>query len=191
MHNRILLFSRYKTEKLYWMNNFEVLRLYTCFHSIILLEYQICVSTHHHHHHWQNSPFWAISFLRRFCQIASGFDLFEFRNNNFFTEQGRQPCVQPPTWRTRSLYLGPPRNRVAQSYLQAPGSLFVAFYDLQGYGGYTSILTRLQTGILRLIFGNINLYDQPLHIIFTSSDSKFKIWSITTVRLSQINPSVL
>jgi hypothetical protein len=22
--------------------------------------------------------------------------------------QGRQPCVQPPTWRTRSLYLYPP-----------------------------------------------------------------------------------
>jgi hypothetical protein len=25
----------------------------------------------------------------------------------FFTEQGRQPCVQPPTWRTWSLYLCP------------------------------------------------------------------------------------
>jgi hypothetical protein len=22
-----------------------------------------------HHHRWQNSPFWAIAFLRRFCQI--------------------------------------------------------------------------------------------------------------------------
>jgi hypothetical protein len=26
----------------------------------------------------------------------------------FFTEQGRQSCVQPPTWRTRSLHLCPP-----------------------------------------------------------------------------------
>jgi hypothetical protein len=26
----------------------------------------------------------------------------------FFTELGRQLCVQPPTWRTRSLYLCPP-----------------------------------------------------------------------------------
>jgi hypothetical protein len=25
-----------------------------------------------------------------------------------FTEQGFQPCVQPPMWRTRSLYLCPP-----------------------------------------------------------------------------------
>jgi hypothetical protein len=34
-----------------------------------------------------------------------------------------------------------PRNRVAQLYLQALGSLFVAPYDSQGYGG--GILTRL------------------------------------------------
>jgi hypothetical protein len=32
---------------------------------------------------------------------------------------------RPPTWRTKSPYL----------YLQALGSLFVAFYDSQGYGG--------------------------------------------------------
>jgi hypothetical protein len=37
-----------------------------------------------------------------------------------------------------------PRNRVAQLYPQAPGSLFVAFYDSQGYGG--GILTRLYAG---------------------------------------------
>jgi hypothetical protein len=34
--------------------------------------------------------------------------------------------------------------RVAQLYPQALGSLFVAFYDSQGYGG--DILTRLHTG---------------------------------------------
>jgi hypothetical protein len=32
---------------------------------------------------------------------------------------------------------------VAQLYLQAPGSLFVTFYDSQGYG--TGILTSLHT----------------------------------------------
>jgi hypothetical protein len=26
----------------------------------------------------------------------------------FFTQQSRQPCVQPPTWRIWSLYLCPP-----------------------------------------------------------------------------------
>jgi hypothetical protein len=37
-----------------------------------------------------------------------------------------------------------PRNRVAQLYSQALGSLFVAFYDSQGYGG--GIRPRLHTG---------------------------------------------
>jgi hypothetical protein len=39
-----------------------------------------------------------------------------------------------------------PRNRVAQLYLQALDSLFVASYDSQGYGG--GIRTRLHTGSL-------------------------------------------
>jgi hypothetical protein len=36
------------------------------------------------------------------------------------------------------------RDSVAQLYPQAPGSLFVSFYDSQGYGG--GILTRLPDG---------------------------------------------
>jgi hypothetical protein len=36
-------------------------------------------------------------------------------------------------------------DRVAQLYPQAPGSLFVAFYDSQDYGG--GILTHLHTGL--------------------------------------------
>jgi hypothetical protein len=61
-----------------------------------------------YHHHWQKCLISAIAFLRRFCQIASGFHFFGFRNSNSFTEQSRQPRVQPPAWRTRSLYLYPP-----------------------------------------------------------------------------------
>jgi hypothetical protein len=38
-----------------------------------------------------------------------------------------------------------PSDRVAQLYPQARGSLFVAFYDSQGYGG--GILTHLHKGI--------------------------------------------
>jgi hypothetical protein len=38
-----------------------------------------------------------------------------------------------------------PSNGVAQLYIQAPGSLFFAFYDSQGYGG--GILTRLHKGV--------------------------------------------
>jgi hypothetical protein len=37
-----------------------------------------------------------------------------------------------------------PRNRVAQLYPQAMGSLFVASYDSQGYGG--GLRTSLHTG---------------------------------------------
>jgi hypothetical protein len=38
-----------------------------------------------------------------------------------------------------------PSDRVAQLYTQAPGSLFVAFYDSHGYDG--GILISLHTGI--------------------------------------------
>jgi hypothetical protein len=37
-----------------------------------------------------------------------------------------------------------PSDRMAQLYPQAPGSLFVSFYDSQAHGGV--ILTSLQTG---------------------------------------------
>jgi hypothetical protein len=61
------------------------------------------------HHYWQNSPFWAIAFLRRFCQIGLflAIHFFGFRNN-FFTEQGRQPCAQPPNMKIMFPYLCPP-----------------------------------------------------------------------------------
>jgi hypothetical protein len=52
---------------------------------------------HYQHHHWQNSPLWAMDFLRTFSQIASGFHFSGFRDNNFFTRQDRQPVIQPPT----------------------------------------------------------------------------------------------
>jgi hypothetical protein len=42
-----------------------------------------------------------------------------------------------------------PRNRVAQLNLQALGSLFVASYDSQGYGG--GILPRVHTRLLALV----------------------------------------
>jgi hypothetical protein len=62
-----------------------------------------------------------------------------------FTEQGRQPCAQPPPNLEDqvSLFISP-SDRMAQLYPRAPGSFFVAFYDSQGYGG--GILTRLHTG---------------------------------------------
>jgi hypothetical protein len=38
----------------------------------------------------------------------------------------------PPTWRARFLYIYLPRNRMAQLYPQALGSLFVTSYDSLG-----------------------------------------------------------
>jgi hypothetical protein len=67
-------------------------------------------------HHWCNSPLWAIAILRSFCQIClfpatcresdhPVFPSLDFAKIFSFTEQGRQPCFQPPTWRIRSLNL--------------------------------------------------------------------------------------
>jgi hypothetical protein len=43
-----------------------------------------------------------------------------------------------------------PGDRVAQSYPPVPGSLFVALYDSQGYGG--GIITRLHKGRCMVIY---------------------------------------
>jgi hypothetical protein len=96
------------------------------------------------YHSWQNSFSAAIVFLRRFCQIASGFHFFGFCNKIFFSEQGRQPCAQPPNLEDQVPVFRSPSDRVAQLYPQSSGSLFVAFYDSQGYGG--GVPTRLHAG---------------------------------------------
>jgi hypothetical protein len=51
---------------------------------------------------------------------------------------------ETPNLEGQVLVLISPRNRVAQLYPQALGSLLVASYDLQGYGG--GIRTRLHAG---------------------------------------------
>jgi hypothetical protein len=51
----------------------------------------------------------------------------------------------PPIWRARSPYLYAPRNSLDQLYPQALGSLLVASYDSQGYGG--GIRPSLHTGL--------------------------------------------
>jgi hypothetical protein len=109
-------------------------------------------------HHWQNSTFWAIAFLRRFCQIWTGFYFIGFRNNNFY--RARSSALPPtPNLEDQVPVFISPSDRVTQLYPQAPGSLFVAFCKSQGYGG--GILTRLHTGK--------HLYIQP--------DKLFKLWA--------------
>jgi hypothetical protein len=58
----------------------------------------------------KTAPFWATAFLIRFCQIASGFHFFGFRNSNFFLQssvvslvsipqpEGPGPCIYVPQW---------------------------------------------------------------------------------------------
>jgi hypothetical protein len=104
----------------------------------------LLLSHYHHHPHWQNSHFLVIAFLRRFCKIASGFHFFGFRNDNFFYIAGSSALRPTPNMEDQVSVFTSPRDRPAQLYPQVPGSLFVALYDSQGYGG--GILTRLHTG---------------------------------------------
>jgi hypothetical protein len=76
-------------------------------------------------YHCQDSSFWAVAFLRRFCQITSGFHFFGSRNNNSFTGQGRR------TWRTMSLYLCPPVTGWS-SYTPGTGFRFPRLLRLAG-----------------------------------------------------------
>jgi hypothetical protein len=82
----------------------------------------------------------------------------------------------PPTWRARSPYLCPPRNKVAQLYPRALGSLFVSSYDSQGCGG--GILTHLHTR-----FWTSNSYtSQSQSYLTTDSQSASLSWCQATIR---------
>jgi hypothetical protein len=78
-----------------------------------------------------------------------------FATTIFFTAQGPQPYVQPPTWRT------PPSYRVAHLYPQAQGSLFVTFYDSQGCSG--GILTLLHMGQYYELYEKLNSFIEHVH----------------------------
>jgi hypothetical protein len=77
----------------------------------------------YHHHHWKNSPFWAIAFLCRFRQTG----LFRRElDHPVFTLDFATVIF----YRARSSALRPTPNLKDHVYgSQAPGSLFVAFYD--------------------------------------------------------------
>jgi hypothetical protein len=76
------------------------------------------------HHRWQDSLFWALAFLRKFCQIASGFHFFGFHDKFFLLIKvvslasnrqtgGPGPCIYAPT------------DKVVQKYNFACGSVWV------------------------------------------------------------------
>jgi hypothetical protein len=92
--------------------------------------------------------FLATAFLRRFCHICLELDHPVFTSLDFATVI----CVQSkvisfafnPQLGGPGLYIYVPCDRVVQLHPQAPGTLFITFYDLQGYSG--GILTRLHMG---------------------------------------------
>jgi hypothetical protein len=94
----------------------------------------VLIYLHHQHHHRQNSPFLAIAFLRRFCQTCLELDHSDFTSLDFATVmflQSKVICLMPD-------------------------SLFVAFYNLQGYGG--GILTCLHTGVCACVRPRVTLF---------------------------------
>jgi hypothetical protein len=63
----------------------------------------------HPHHHWQNSKFWAIGFPRSSARLHLVFTSLDFASMIMFSQSKIcQPFIQPPAWRTWSLYLYPP-----------------------------------------------------------------------------------
>jgi hypothetical protein len=100
-----------------------------------------------YHHHWQNSPFWATAFLKRFCQICH----LDLTSLNFITIIFSQSKVISLASNTQTL--GPglciyivqcQGGPVIFPPPQTPTSLSVTLYNPQGYGGH--ILTCLYMG---------------------------------------------
>jgi hypothetical protein len=98
----------------------------------------------------ENRRFWTISFFRRFCQTCLFLreldhpiiHFFKFPNRNFFLQNRVVSFSSNPQNGGLGISMSP-SDRVDQLYPQAPGYLFVAFCDSQGYGG--GILTLLHT----------------------------------------------
>jgi hypothetical protein len=78
------------------------------------------------HHHWQNSPFWAITFLRKFCRIVSDFLFFGFPNNYFFFLRSSR---SNPSLEDQIPVFMSPCDRVTQLHPKATDSLFSDYYD--------------------------------------------------------------
>jgi hypothetical protein len=77
------------------------------------------------------------------------FTSLDFATIHFFTEQ---LCVQSPNLEDQVSVFMFPSDRAAQLYPQVPGSLFVAFYDSQGYG--VGVLIRHHTGSITIALTN-------------------------------------
>jgi hypothetical protein len=111
--------------------------------------------------------FWAIACLRTFCQICIFLAIccesdgpvllsLDFATVVFFYRARSSPLHPTPNLEDQVPVFMPASDRVAHLYPQAQCSLFITFYDSQGYGGgtVTCVLTR---GLSRL--PDINHHD--------------------------------
>jgi hypothetical protein len=100
--------------------------------------------------HWQNGRFWATAFFTRFFQVCLFhcesdtlvLTFLDFVTIIFYRISSSALCSTP-----NPLCMSP-SDTVAQLHPQAPGSLFVSFYNLQGYSGGT--LTRFDVDNIKI-----------------------------------------
>jgi hypothetical protein len=132
--------------KMEQVHSSEVYVNFTCLHDVTSKD--SILHRHHHHHHWQNSPIWAIALFRRFCQNRQldrpVFTSLDFATIIFLHSKVIGLVSNSPNLEDQVSVFTSPSDRVAQLYPQALDSLFVAFYDSQGYGG--GFLTRFHMG---------------------------------------------
>jgi hypothetical protein len=101
----------------------------TMWESFLWSKMTSCCAHHHYHHNWQNCPFIAIAFLRRFCQICpflgirpSGFHFYGFHNNSFFYRARSSALRRTPNLEDQVSVLMSPSDTVVQLYPEAPDS---------------------------------------------------------------------
>jgi hypothetical protein len=114
------------------------------------------------HHQCANSPFWATTSRRTFCQIClfrRGLDRPVFTSLDFATliiYRAKSSALRPnPNLEGQVPVFISPMNRVAQLYPQALSSLFVALYDSQGEG--RGIVSHLHEGPFPILYSLIIL----------------------------------
>jgi hypothetical protein len=81
----------------------------------------------------QSCIYWMSSLTRgQVCNLQCNHSIVQVAQNPkpYFTVSSETP----PTWGQAPVFISP-RNRVAQLYPRALGSLYIVSYDSQGYGG--------------------------------------------------------